>query len=87
MQPQGPSCQSCGMPLSRDEQGGGTNADGSRSTEYCSHCYQRGQFSEPNITATEMMAKVGRLLQSRSLPPAMIEKLTAEIPKLKRWAR
>ncbi len=24
------NCQSCGMPLSRDEKGGGTNADGSK---------------------------------------------------------
>ena len=26
------NCQSCGMPLRRDEKGGGTNADGSKST-------------------------------------------------------
>ena len=26
-------CQSCGMPLSKDAKGGGTNADGSRSTK------------------------------------------------------
>ncbi len=26
------SCQSCGMPLSKDPQGGGTEADGSLST-------------------------------------------------------
>ncbi len=42
------NCQSCGMPLKRDEQGGGTNAEGSRSTVYCSHCYQRGQFVSPD---------------------------------------
>ena len=38
--PKGPFCQSCGMPLSRDSLGGGTNADGSSSTEYCSHCFR-----------------------------------------------
>jgi hypothetical protein len=48
--PKGPFCQSCGMPLSRDQLGGGTNADRSRSTEYCSHCYQSGRFTEPNIS-------------------------------------
>ncbi|MBC7771253.1 MAG: hypothetical protein H7210_02040 [Pyrinomonadaceae bacterium] len=26
--PKGPACQSCGMPLSKDPRGGGTNADG-----------------------------------------------------------
>jgi hypothetical protein len=47
--PKGPFCQSCGMPLSKDPLGGGTNADGSRNTEYCSHCYKSGCFTEPNI--------------------------------------
>ncbi|WP_224768159.1 zinc ribbon domain-containing protein [Metabacillus idriensis] len=32
------NCQSCGMPLSKDEHGGGTEADGSKSTKYCSRC-------------------------------------------------
>ena len=56
--PKGPFCQSCGMPLSRDALGGGTNADGSRSAEYCSHCYRIGRFTEPNLAVEEMMAKV-----------------------------
>ena len=56
--PKGPFCQSCGMPLNRDQLGGGTNADGSRTTEYCSHCFQDGRFTEPNISVDEMMAKV-----------------------------
>lgn len=29
------NCQSCGMPLKKDEKGGGTNADGSKSEMYC----------------------------------------------------
>jgi len=41
-------CQSCGMPLNRDKQGGGTNADGSKSTMYCSHCFLNGQFTLPD---------------------------------------
>ncbi|HEY2363758.1 MAG TPA: zinc ribbon domain-containing protein [Candidatus Angelobacter sp.] len=32
------------MPLSKDEQGGGTEADGVRSTEFCSHCYRGGSL-------------------------------------------
>jgi hypothetical protein len=35
------ACQSCGMPLSKDELGGGTEKDGRISTKYCSHCYIR----------------------------------------------
>ena len=38
------SCESCGMPLKRDEKGGGTNADGSKSAKYCSYCYENGEF-------------------------------------------
>ncbi|WP_307428899.1 zinc ribbon domain-containing protein [Bacillus sp. V2I10] len=34
------NCQSCGMPLYRDEHGGGTEANGTKSSKYCSHCYQ-----------------------------------------------
>jgi hypothetical protein len=38
------NCQSCGMPLKRDEKGGGTNADKSISKKYCSYCYENGEF-------------------------------------------
>ena len=38
-------CVSCGMPLKRDPQHGGTNADGTRSEKYCSYCYQDGRFT------------------------------------------
>jgi hypothetical protein len=38
-------CQSCGMPMNQDPQNGGTNADGSKNTEYCSYCYQKGVFT------------------------------------------
>jgi len=38
------SCQSCGMPLNKDPQSGGTNADGSKNEKYCSYCYQNGAF-------------------------------------------
>ena len=48
------NCQSCGMPLSRDEKGGGTNADGSKSTMFCSNCYANGKFVFPDITVAGM---------------------------------
>jgi len=38
-------CQSCGMPMKKDPQGGGTNTDGSRNETYCSYCYQDGAFT------------------------------------------
>ena len=38
-------CQSCGIPMKKDPQGGGTNADGSKNEKYCSYCYQNGDFT------------------------------------------
>jgi hypothetical protein len=38
-------CQSCGMPLSKDPQRGGSNTDGSLSVKYCSYCHQNGEFT------------------------------------------
>ena len=47
------NCQSCGMPLSKDTQGGGTEKDGTKSTKYCSYCYTNGEFKGGNVTLKE----------------------------------
>jgi hypothetical protein len=83
----GPFCQSCGMPLSRDARGGGTNADGSQSTEYCSHCFQSGRFTEPNLSVEEMMTKVEGKLRAMHIPGFLARRLTRNIPSLSRWQR
>lgn len=83
--PKGPYCQSCGMPLSRDEKGGGTEADGTKSTEYCSHCYQAGTFTEPQMTVDAMVDKVKDKLRSMHIPSFLTSFFTKDIPKLKRW--
>ena len=79
------NCQSCGMPLKRDEQGGGTNTDGSRSTKYCSHCYQKGAFVLPDITAEQMQARVRDKLREFGFPGFVTGFFTKGIPKLERW--
>lgn len=38
-------CESCGMPMENDPQGGGTNADGTKSDKYCSYCWADGKFT------------------------------------------
>lgn len=83
--PKGPFCQSCGMPLSRDALGGGTNADGSRSAEYCSHCYLSGRFTEPNLSVEEMMTKVEGKLREMHFPGFLARRFTRNIPHLGRW--
>ncbi len=78
-------CQSCGMPLSRDERGGGTNADGSRNRAYCSRCYVAGRFAQPDITLGEMRALVKRELREKGLPGVVGWFFTRRIPRLARW--
>jgi hypothetical protein len=79
------NCQSCGMPLKRDEQGGGTNADGSRSAMFCSHCYVDGQFVSPDISADEMKERVKDKLQEFGVPGFLTGFFTRKIPELERW--
>lgn len=80
-------CQSCGMPLGKDPLGGGTNADGTRNSEYCSHCYRDGRFTEPNLSADEMMAKVEGKLRQMHIPGFLARRVTRNIPTLRRWRR
>jgi hypothetical protein len=73
------------MPLKRDEKGGGTNEDGSKSAMYCSHCYQNGQFVLPNITVEQMQARVREKIIEFGMPGLLAGIFTRKIPKLARW--
>ena len=79
------NCQSCGMPLKRDEQGGGTNADGSKSEMYCSHCFHQGKFVLPDITVEQMQARVRDKVVEFGVPRFLAGFFTKGIPKLQRW--
>ena len=79
------NCQSCGMPMRRDEQGGGTDADGSKSAMYCSHCYEAGKFKLPEISAPEMRELVKGKLRQAGFPGVVTWLLTRNLPKLARW--
>ena len=58
-------CQSCGMPMEMDPQGGGTNADGSRNSKYCSHCYEKGAFHDNFSTPAQMVDYVRKELKKQ----------------------
>jgi Putative zinc ribbon domain len=79
------NCQSCGMPLKRDDKGGGTNADGSKSIRFCSHCYALGNFTKPTITVDEMKALVKTKLKEFGIPGFLSPVFTRHIPTLERW--
>jgi len=80
-------CQSCGMPLKRDEKGGGTNAHRSISIKYCSHCYVDGNFTSPNMTVKEMQDRVKMKLMEAGIPGFLTGIFTIGIPKLDRWKK
>ena len=78
-------CQSCGMPVKRDPEGGGTNADGSKSLKYCSKCYQNGAFTLPGYTVQQMQYLVKGKLKEMGFPGFIAGFFTRGIPKLERW--
>ncbi len=47
-------CQSCGLPMSERDDTVGTNFDGTLSSEYCSYCYDLGEFTV-DCTIEEMI--------------------------------
>jgi arginine decarboxylase-like protein len=81
-------CQSCGMPMKMDKNGGGTEKDGSKSKMYCSSCYENGEFKNPNITLEEMKKLVDNILKNEMkwLKPLRWFAVR-QIPKLERWKR
>ena len=80
------NCQSCGMPMAKDEECGGTEADGTRSTMYCSRCYQQGHFTRPDATVEEMITLVRGKMKEMHVPGFLAYFFTRTIPKLKRWS-
>jgi hypothetical protein len=78
-------CQSCGMPLNKDEKGGGTNSDGTKSLKYCSRCYLDGKFTRPDFTAKQMQELVKAKMKEKGIPGFLTPFFTMGIPKLERW--
>jgi hypothetical protein len=79
-------CQSCAMPLA-DPNLQGSNADGSKSEEYCLYCYKEGRFTA-DVTMEEMIEIcVPHTSNNNPWPDeATARKAMQEFfPKLKRW--
>lgn len=79
-------CQSCGMPLKKDPEGGGTNGDGSKSLKYCSYCFADGTFKQPDWTARQMQDFVKEKMKEMGFPGFLAGFFTRGIPKLERWS-
>ena len=86
-QPTVTTCQSCAMPMVKPEQFG-TNADNSRNNEYCCYCFQKGNFTNPNITMEQMIEKlIGFAPQMKMTETQAREMANKVIPSLKRWRK
>ena len=81
-------CQSCGMPMSRDPQKGGTEKDGSKSEMYCSYCYENGEFTSPEIDTPQKMQTVCiEKMKEQGMPKIIAWIFTRSVPKLERWKK
>ena len=80
-------CQSCGMPLGKDPKNGGTNQDGSKSTEYCSFCFLNGNFVDNETDVKKYQKKLVEIMSSQGFWKPMAWLITRGIPKLKRWKK
>lgn len=85
-QPEGPFCQSCGMSMGSPECFG-TNVDKAKNDEYCCHCFQNGEFVDPNMTMEEMIDLSSSIMAEKTKMPEIKAREICEsfIPKLKRW--
>jgi hypothetical protein len=79
------NCQSCSMPLNKDPKGGSTNADGTANHMYCSYCYEKGKFTQPDITVEGMQEFVKGKMKEMGFPGFLAGFFTKGIPKLERW--
>lgn len=80
-------CQSCGMPLSDEFDNYGANADGTENKEYCTFCFQNGDFTKPQLTLEEMIQlSTDNMVEDLKMSQDKAQKLAREvIPTLKRW--
>ena len=79
-------CQSCGMPLDKDPQKGGTNLDKSRSEKYCSFCFQDGKFVDDGITLEQKIAKNIQIAVQMGISKDKAQQMAESVlPTLDRW--
>lgn len=71
--------------MNKDPEQGGTNADGTKNTLYCSLCYQQGAFKDDFTKADEMIELVKGKLKEMGIGPLKRWFFTSHIPKLERW--
>jgi hypothetical protein len=74
-------CQSCGKVFSSMVKLG-LEQNGSESKSFCNSCYQNGQFTEPNITFTEIEQRALTTVERTKKEKRLLSKL---LKNLERW--
>jgi len=80
-------CQSCAMPMGMTDEMFGTNADGSKSEDYCTYCFKDGVFTQDCTMDGMVEICVPHVVSSN---PGMSEDEARKMmrqyfPTLKRW--
>jgi len=81
-----PVCQSCSRPIETADEFG-TELNGSRSTFYCSCCYENGVWLEPDVSMEELKQRCIDIWVDHSwaAEPEARKHFDALFPKLERW--
>ncbi|MGR3762877.1 zinc ribbon domain-containing protein [Rossellomorea sp. NS-SX7] len=77
-------CQSCAMPLKKEEERG-TEKDLEKSSMYCKHCYQEGEFTQKDISVDEMKQFVKGKCIEMGVPKFLSGMFVRNLHKLERW--
>jgi len=79
-------CQSCGMPMQKDEDFG-TEQDGGKNGDYCIYCYKDGAFTA-DLTMDEMIDLCAGNVDDwdvKITKEEAVAMMRENFPKLKRW--
>ena len=78
-------CQSCGMIID-DSEDYGTESDGSKSEEYCIHCYKKGKFTFNGDFEEFLEKQVDISTRLLGISPQEAEmEARRKLPTLNRW--
>lgn len=81
-----PFCQSCGMPMETQEMYG-TGADGAKTPEYCTYCYQNGAFTS-DVSMEGMIEQcLPHMVSEERTEAEARAMMEAFLPTLKRWKK
>jgi hypothetical protein len=75
------------MPMSKDPQSGGSNADGTRNEMYCSYCFQNGEFAGSEMTVTEFQEFCRREMIVGGSNRLVAWLFTRGMKRLERWKK